>query len=273
MMAFLHKKPIALLCVALPLWLSTFVCGLVLVSDQLQAADTGHSVEYVIHEHMLEKDSKPVSVEKATETPAKAAKAAHKEIADKEPAKKVGTPLIETHAKTPESQYEPASQYENVSSDPVDTYTLGPGDEIDIIVFGERDLSHTYKISGSNTIAMPLLDKVVTKDHTVTSLARHLEDRLEREGIMVKPSVAVQVSSHRPFYILGEVRTPGSYAFVSNMTILNAVALAGGFTYRADRDDVKVLRPDGKTSGTYLEYPVESLVLPGDVILVEERFF
>jgi polysaccharide export outer membrane protein len=263
------KKPLVLTCASLLLWVSTMVFVMAVHQTSALAAAKTSAVEYVIQEHMLDKGAETGAV-KETQVPTKRLK--NSMLKEKMPSRVV---LEETPV--PMEQIRPTPQVEPSLEIIEDTYTLGPGDEIDIIVFGERDLSHTYKISGNDTISVPLLDKVVTRGQTVSSLARHLEDRLVEDGIMVNPSVAVQVSRYRPFYILGEVKTPGSYAFVSNMTVLNAVALAGGFTYRAERDDVKILRTDDqqdhKKNGTYLEYPVESLVLPGDVILVEERFF
>jgi protein involved in polysaccharide export with SLBB domain len=84
----------------------------------------------------------------------------------------------------------------------------------------------------------------------------------------VEPSVTMQVKSSRPFYIMGEVKNPGSYAYASNMTVLNAVALAGGFTYRAAEGSVEVTR-----GGAERQISPEEKIAPGDVITVNERFF
>ena len=83
--------------------------------------------------------------------------------------------------------------------------------------------------------------------------------------------MAIEVLSYRSFYIMGEVNTPGSYPYRSGLTVLNAAALAGGFTYRADEDDIEISRGDG--TATLYEAPPNAAIRPGDVIRVKERLF
>src|SRR5690606_27378930 len=86
------------------------------------------------------------------------------------------------------------------------------------------------------------------------------------------PRVSIQVTNYRPFYILGEVKEPGSYPYVDGMTVVQAVALAGGYTYRARQDDVMIVR-GGARARTKEQARQETRVLPGDIIEVPERFF
>ena len=93
------------------------------------------------------------------------------------------------------------------------------------------------------------------------------------DGYLIDPSVSIEIAKHRPFYILGEVRAPGRYDYVSNMSVFNAVAMAGGFTYRAKQGHVKVRRPEAGKAYEEQERSLSAKVEPGDIIIVEERFF
>jgi len=151
-------------------------------------------------------------------------------------------------------------------------YELGPGDKISISVYGEPDLTDIYTVSNVGQISIPLIGSIDTTGLTVRGLEDVIEKKL-RAGYLKFPSVSVQISQYRPFYIMGEVRMPGSYSFVSDMSVLNAVALAGGFTYRANRKNVEILRANHQISKLIHDIKVDERVKPGDVILVKERFF
>lgn len=151
-------------------------------------------------------------------------------------------------------------------------YILGPGDELEIDVYNEPGLSGTYKIDESHVISMPLIGEIRVQGETTRSLEEKIQTSLA-SGFLVSPSVSIQVGKHRPFYILGEVRAPGSYDFKSDISVLNAVAMAGGFTYRADKNEVRILRSQEGQPDVYEEFPIGTPVHPGDIILVEERFF
>ncbi len=92
------------------------------------------------------------------------------------------------------------------------------------------------------------------------------------DGYLQKPRVNVEVVNYRPFYIPGEVKRPGGYSYVSGMTVLNAVALGGGFTYRAQKGRMTITRGDDNDEENRRVKP-EEVVLPGDIIRVPERFF
>jgi polysaccharide export outer membrane protein len=98
-----------------------------------------------------------------------------------------------------------------------------------------------------------------------------VELALKSGGYLVDPQVSIEVLNYRPFYIIGEVNNPGSFEYVNGMTVINAVALAGGFTYRADQDDIVISR--GGSSGPEVQAAPDTQVLPGDIIEIQERFF
>nr|WP_244427140.1 polysaccharide biosynthesis/export family protein [Methyloferula stellata] len=155
--------------------------------------------------------------------------------------------------------------------DPNAPYTLGSGDRLRIIVFGQDSLSNSYAVDGSGHISMPLIGIVEAEGLTTASLARRIEAQL-RNGFLRDPKVSVEVEAYRPFFILGEVTTPGQYPFVSGMTVETAVAIAGGFTPRAFKGGADLNRViDGQPfTGTI---PITQLVRPGDTIYIHERFF
>lgn len=147
-------------------------------------------------------------------------------------------------------------------------YQLGRGDRLRINIFNEPDLSGEFEIDGSGVFSMPLIGTVRGDGLTARQLEAEIA-RLYGEGYLKSPQVSVEVLNYRPFYILGEVKTPGSYPYREGMTILNAAALAGGFTYRADSKDIRVKR-DGKEE---VRMPPDTVVRPGDIIRVTERIF
>jgi polysaccharide biosynthesis/export protein VpsN len=156
-----------------------------------------------------------------------------------------------------------------VASIPV--YTLGAGDRVKVSVFGESDLSGEFEISGDGSIAIPLIGKIPATGLSVVKLEAEVT-RLLLDGYLKKPCVNIEVVNYRPFYILGEVKRPGSYSYVSGMTVLNAVALGGGFTYRAQKGRMTITRGEDQNEESRPVKP-EDVVLPGDIIRVPERFF
>lgn len=153
-----------------------------------------------------------------------------------------------------------------------DAYRVGSDDELRIIVYGEDELSARYTVSGNGMISMPLIGDVRVSGLTPNQIEAKIVAALS-EGYLIDPSVSIEISQYRPFYILGEVRAPGNYAYVNNMSVLNAVAMAGGFTYRADRKYVEILKTGDDHSKMVKDHPVKGSVQPGDIILVKERFF
>jgi polysaccharide biosynthesis/export protein len=150
-------------------------------------------------------------------------------------------------------------------------YLLGAGDTLRITVFGETDLSGTFKISDNGALVMPLVGQVTAQGLSVAELQKRLVAQLNVKAVK-SPDVTIQVEEYRPFFILGEVKNPGSYPYVPEMTVLTAVAIAGGFTFRAAEDEVSVTR---KHNGAPVEARAtrDARILPGDVVYVFERHF
>jgi protein involved in polysaccharide export with SLBB domain len=150
-------------------------------------------------------------------------------------------------------------------------YRLDTGDKVFVTVFGHEDLSGEFEIDGSGMVSLPLVGAVKAAGNTIPEFENAVVAVLKPD-YLINPRVSVQVTNYRPFYILGEVKQPGSYPYVNGMTVINAVALAGGYTYRARKEYVLISRASDK-SGDKKKLPPDTVVLPGDIITVEERFF
>ncbi len=162
------------------------------------------------------------------------------------------------------------SGFTDVNTEPAD-YQLGAGDEIRVVVYGEVDLSGEFEIDGSGKIAMPLIGNVIVGGKSLSDAESEIVELLA-DGYLVTPRVSLEVLNYRPFYIIGEVDKPGSYPYVNDITVLNAVALASGFTYRANKKKIEITRKiDGREQKVIVDLTAK--VLPGDIIRIDERFF
>lgn len=150
-------------------------------------------------------------------------------------------------------------------------YRLGSGDKLRITVFGEDDLSGEFEVDGGGRISMPLIGSVNVGQSTLKEAASKIVIKL-KDGYMRDPRVSVDVLNYRPFYIIGEVNTPGSYPYRSGLSVLTAVAMGGGYTFRADEDDIIIIRGNDPERREEKASP-DTVVLPGDVVRVEERLF
>jgi polysaccharide export outer membrane protein len=150
-------------------------------------------------------------------------------------------------------------------------YTLGSGDKIRVTVFGHEDLSGEFEVDGSGNVSLPLIRNIKAEGMTVGQMEQAIIERLSPD-YLINPSVSVEVLNYRPFYIYGEVTKPGSYPFVSGMTVVTAVAMAGGFTYRARTGSVRIVRANDPQRKA-IDADKDTPVLPGDVIEVPERYF
>ena len=149
-------------------------------------------------------------------------------------------------------------------------YRLGSGDRVKVTVFRHPDLSGEFSLDGSGNFALPLVGEIESRGLTSRELEQKIVTRLS-DGFIRDPQVGVEILNYRPFYILGEVKTPGSYPFQNNMNVLNAVALAGGFSYRAKQDGFLLQRGGSNSAGILVTGDTQ--LLPGDIITVRERFF
>ncbi len=156
----------------------------------------------------------------------------------------------------------------------LNAYQLDTGDSVRIVVFEQDSLTGTYEVSSVGDIMMPLIGQIQARGRTTQSLAGTVRAKLAA-GFLRDPDVSVELTESRPFYIHGEVSRPGAYAFAPGMTMERAVALAGGFTQRADATAFAVDRLDGSTSlePTTQRLGLRDAVVPGDTIYVRERLF
>jgi polysaccharide export outer membrane protein len=151
-------------------------------------------------------------------------------------------------------------------------YLLGSGDNLRITVFGEEKLTGPYSVSAAGTVAFPLVGTIPAQGHTADQVADAIAAKLN-DGFVTNAKVSVEVLNYRPFYILGEVTHPGVFPYASGLTLQQAVATAGGFTYRANRRDMFLTRAGQKTELTVKITGQPVYILPGDTIRVGERYF
>ncbi len=150
-------------------------------------------------------------------------------------------------------------------------YLLDTGDRLRVFVYGQPNLSRIYVVDHGGWITVPLIGGVKVRGLTTFDLERKLKAKL-RSQYVKDPHVTVDMHQNRPFFILGEVRTAGQFPYVSGMTIKTAVAIAGGFSERANERKFQITR---RINGLVekLDVPDDYVVLPGDTIQVYERFF
>jgi polysaccharide export outer membrane protein len=150
------------------------------------------------------------------------------------------------------------------------SYKLGTGDKIKVTIFGEEDASGEYEVDSTGAISVRLLGRVQVKGLSVSEVEQTLIDQYRSRGFFKNPRISIELTNLRPFFILGEVEKRGSYPYVNGLTIAQAVAIAGGYTYRASRGRITIQRV-----GAPHEVPAQENdpVYPGDIIRVPERFF
>ena len=150
-------------------------------------------------------------------------------------------------------------------------YRLDSGDQVRVTVFGQTDLTRVYPIDVSGNITMPLIGSVQARGGTPSQLSAAIAGRLAQNYVR-NPDVSVEVQTYRPFFVLGEVQRAGQFPYVSGMTVQTAIAIAGGYTYRANQEGVTITR-QGRTELIRGLAPNDAPVMPGDTIYVDERLF
>jgi len=153
----------------------------------------------------------------------------------------------------------------------ISAYRLGRNDKVKVTVYNEPTLSGDFSVNADGALAFPLIGNVPAEGKSPVELKQALEKALA-DGFVRQPSVSVEVLTFRPFYIYGEVNTPGQYPYSPGLTVLNAVALAKGFTYRANQKRIFLKRAAASTS-TEVRVNSDTTVEPGDTVRVAERFF
>jgi protein involved in polysaccharide export with SLBB domain len=153
----------------------------------------------------------------------------------------------------------------------IEDYRLGAADKVRVTVFGEEALTGEFIVGANGKISLPLIGETQAAGLTISEFQTEIANALS-QGFINEPRVSAEVLNYRPFYILGEVNQPGTYPYTNNLTVLNAVATAGGFTYRANINRVFIKRVDGDGE---VEYPLTTAtrVAPGDTIRIGERLF
>lgn len=163
------------------------------------------------------------------------------------------------------------SQNELINRSDSNAYKLNINDRVRLTVFGEEDLSGEFDVDSNGYVSLPLIGRVFVAGFSIEESKKLIRD-VFKNGYLVDPKVTLDVLSFQPFYILGEVKSPGSYPYVSGLTVLNAIALSGGYTYRADKDDIEIQREKNGQKEKF-EAHEKTTVMPGDIITVDERFF
>ncbi len=151
-------------------------------------------------------------------------------------------------------------------------YRLGPNDRTRITVFGQPNLTGEFMLDGNGAVAFPLIGNINANGMTPRELQQAIAGKLDPDYLR-NPSVSVEVLTRRPFYVLGEVQKPGNYPYVTDITALNAVAMAGGYTYRAKTTEFYVKRLDKDGRMVRVVAKPETIIRPGDTLEVRERYF
>jgi polysaccharide biosynthesis/export protein len=172
-------------------------------------------------------------------------------------------PLFPLAACSPGSDLPMLAAKPNVSS-----YHLGPGDRLEIKVLGADELAGQYSVQDDGTIRMLMIGEIPAASFTPEQVQTKIEDKLKAGQYITQPHASVAVLNYRPFYILGEVASPGAYPYVSGMKVLSAVAAAHGYTYRANQDYVILTR-----NGEDHRADVFAVIQPDDIIRIPERYF
>ncbi|EWH09102.1 polysaccharide export protein [Catenovulum agarivorans DS-2] len=152
----------------------------------------------------------------------------------------------------------------------IDGYKLAAGDTVSIHVYGQDDLSVTSKIDKSGSIKYPFIGKVPLAGKTTDQVNQFITQAL-MDGYLVNPEVHVYVSSYRPFYIHGQVKKPGAFAYQPELTLSKAIALAGGLTERAS--STWILKRTINNQNKSIKADEQTEILPGDIITIEQSFF
>lgn len=150
-------------------------------------------------------------------------------------------------------------------------YVLGTGDVLRINVFGQQELTGEFKVNSKGDISFPLINDVPAAGFTAGELEQSIAQKLDPEYI-VDPQVSIEVLNYRAVYVLGEVQQPGRFEYAPDMTALQAIAAAGGYTYRANEDTAELTR---HVKGAIKTFTINqtTMIKPGDTIVVKRRWF
>lgn len=166
----------------------------------------------------------------------------------------------------------PSGEAPTAIANPAESYVLEPGNRIRVTVFNQQNLSGDFQLDPGGSITLPLIGSVPATGVTARGFGQRLEERMKRDGYLLDPRVTVDVLTFNPFYVMGEVRGPGEFPYSMGMTVLSAIARAGGYDYRGRQGEVILVR---NVSGQQQEFRANERtpILPGDIIRVLERNF
>ncbi len=150
-------------------------------------------------------------------------------------------------------------------------YHFDSGDKLRVTVYDQPNLTQIYLVDQAGYISVPLIGQVAARGATEQVLAQRIREKLEA-GFLKRPDVSVDVDTYRPFFIMGEVKNAGQYPFVAGMTAQNAIAIAGGYSARAEMQMVDITR---QINGQVVSgrVPITDPIRPGDTIYIRERYF
>jgi protein involved in polysaccharide export with SLBB domain len=151
-------------------------------------------------------------------------------------------------------------------------YRLGANDRLRITVFGQPTLTGEYTLDGNGVLSFPLIGNIPASGETTSQLQQKIAAKLSPD-YLVNPNVSAEVITRRPFYVIGEVQKPGNYSYVTSLTAINAVAMAGGFTRRAKKNDFYIRRTTADGQTVRVEAHSGTVLQPGDTLEVRERLF
>lgn len=156
---------------------------------------------------------------------------------------------------------------------PTGPYCLGTGDGIKITVFGLEAVSRSYSIGDGGSISVPLIGTLAVAGKTVAQTEAMVAAAFRDKQLLKAPSVSVEVEKYRQFFILGEVQKPGQYTYVPGMSVLTAVSIAGGYTFRAQTKRAVIVRTTNDGHAIKGSAVPETIVMPGDTIKIVEAWF
>ncbi|MHA6642182.1 polysaccharide biosynthesis/export family protein [Mesorhizobium sp. A623] len=167
------------------------------------------------------------------------------------------------------TSYKPApAAFHKILDEP---YRLGAGDRIRVTVFEQEGLTNTYSVDQSGYLSFPLVGAIPARGHTAQQLEGEIAAKL-RQGYLRDPDVSVEIDRYRPIFVMGEVGAAGQYSYVPGLTVQKAVAIAGGYSARANQESVDITRD---VNGKVMTGRVTTTdpLLPGDTVYVRERLF
>lgn len=152
-----------------------------------------------------------------------------------------------------------------------EVYRLGVGDKVRVLVFNEPSLSGEFAVGANGALSLPLIGDLVASGKTIDEVSGEVQAKLG-DGYLRDPKISMEVVAYRPYYILGEVKAPGTYPYVNGLTVLNAVASAQGFTPRANQNMIFIRRRGEDREVAYKLTP-DLRIFPGDTVRLGERYF